>query len=870
MANPTTQQLLDEYIGKEVPYAFNGGFVCLSYAISLVGTGTALELIRRRTSHRGKHNFLLLVGAAIAMGGIAIWSMHFIGNRAIYMLHGESAFQIAYSTALTVMSLLVPILVLVLAFLGVNGNGRIRWWRILLAGLLSGGAICGMHYLADSSISNYRSSYKLSYLIGSVIIAVLASTTALALFFVFENTWSSAWWKRLGCSMVLAGAVSGMHWCAAVGTSYTLLHNTPGKGVSRKDAMIVVICLSISAGVVMTGMAIYSSWVRRDYASKSQQVVLAAGIFDEKGRIMVAQDGYLPSEVVTDTYLPKSNDDFFNTSHPLFHWMFRASRNWDTIAKVMTKMNHHISLLAHERSNSRAGVRLISDDGELVNGYDTILRELFCLTAGALASKTKETLIGVGTLWDEIFVTGESLKASGSAQRFFNNRKPGLQSVAEKGFQHSGQEYGRGSLMFLVRRVDSKKEVPRLEAAGFRFAEIHQVVGLIRSSMHIKTPDLETHLRNMSSQKNEANMLSPGLHVGMFAVRARLDRSGFDVLAQKAARNLLPSLPLSIDSLDSSNTGVLNSLRGLPLLTILLRLQSQKSASAKDHMFISILRDTISSLRDFLGDDIFDGATLLPKEVQLPCDRSTPGKSLSKCTLIAFQLVLPIHATVLSPGCEFTPLNFFKVRQLTYEGSSDNIQFSHMVHRDISSTTHELASRGYSIATQVNNRAFSRAIGKAKDKLSSKKRRAAAITLLPTRSQEQLSKLPSNPSSLYHGDDGSFDDARKLSSTSQLYAGKESNRDQGKKFHVFGGIMVSREVSINVQNNQGDSNLPDQQGSELRPIKLRTDAQGRLESFYTATATVENNFAGQERQGESDFIDELLALSIQADKQAAV
>lgn len=159
------------------------------------------------------------------------------------MLHGEGAFQIAYSTGLTVVSLMMPILVLVLAFLGVNGNSRIRWWRIVFAGLLSGGAICGMHYLANSSISNYRSSYRLSYLIGSVVIAVLASTTALTLFFVFENTWSSAWWKRLGCAMVLAGAVSGMHWCAAVGTSYTLLRNTPGKGASRRDAMVVVICL---------------------------------------------------------------------------------------------------------------------------------------------------------------------------------------------------------------------------------------------------------------------------------------------------------------------------------------------------------------------------------------------------------------------------------------------------------------------------------------------------------------------------------------------------------------------------------------------------------------------------------------------------
>lgn len=63
----------------------------------------------------------------------------------------------------------------------------------------------------------------------------------------------------------------------------------------------------------MTGLGVYSSWVRRDYASKSQQVVLAAGVFDEKGRIMVSQDGYLPSEVVTDTYLPKVSCPYAST-----------------------------------------------------------------------------------------------------------------------------------------------------------------------------------------------------------------------------------------------------------------------------------------------------------------------------------------------------------------------------------------------------------------------------------------------------------------------------------------------------------------------------------------------------------------------------
>lgn len=160
------------------------------------------------------------------------------------MLDGQDELQIAYSTGLTVSSLFVPILVLLLAFLGVTGNGQIRWWRIVLAGVLSGGAICGMHYLGNASISNYSSVYEIAYVVGSVIIAVSASTIALYVFFVFETAWKNVWWKRLGCAMVLAGAVSGMHWCAAVGTSYRLRHiHDLGQIVSRNDSMIVVICL---------------------------------------------------------------------------------------------------------------------------------------------------------------------------------------------------------------------------------------------------------------------------------------------------------------------------------------------------------------------------------------------------------------------------------------------------------------------------------------------------------------------------------------------------------------------------------------------------------------------------------------------------
>lgn len=494
--------------------------------------------------------------------------------------------------------------------------------------------------------------------------------------------------------------------------------------------------------------------------------------------------------------LSQSNDDVFNTSHPLFHWMFRASRNWDTISKVMNKMASHIAFLAQERNTGRAGVRLIGEDGVLVDDYDTILRELFCVTADALAAKTKETLNGVGTLWDEIFVTGDSSKNPGARRKGMSSDKLSLNSLAEKGFQLNGQEYGRGCLMFLVRKLDNKREVEKLEAAGYRFAEVHQVVSSIRSSMHIKTPDLEARLRIMSNRKDTTSMLTPGLHVGMFAVRACVDRRGFDVLAQKTAKNLLPSVPLPLTHIEPAHAGFLNSMRGMTLATILLKLEKHQHTSPQEKLFVKALRDAISKLRDFLGDEAFDEATLLPKEVQLPCAAATTGKSISKCTLIAFQLVLPIHSTVLSAQCEFTPLNFFKMRQLTYEGSSHHVEFSHMVHRDMSSAVHEVSSRRFSTTPQVGSKYFSRAVDKVRDNIGHR-RHGTASSLSPTKSQEQLSKVASHPSSIYNGDDGSFDDSRKLSSAS--YSTKNKEEGQGKQFHVFGGIMVSQEVSINVQ-----------------------------------------------------------------------
>lgn len=178
------------------------------------------------------------------MGGIAIWCMHFIGNRAIILGDGDSRIQITYGAGFTALSFFIPIMVLFLAFVAVGINDEISLVRLAVGGTLAGLGICGMHYLGQASITNYTCIYQVAKVIGSAIIAVVASITALGAFFLFRSAWNAVWWKRATCAIVLAGAVSGMHWLASVGTQYRLKMGVgPSNPTTRNATTISVIVL---------------------------------------------------------------------------------------------------------------------------------------------------------------------------------------------------------------------------------------------------------------------------------------------------------------------------------------------------------------------------------------------------------------------------------------------------------------------------------------------------------------------------------------------------------------------------------------------------------------------------------------------------
>ena len=179
------------------------------------------------------------------MGGISIFSMHYLGDRAIILGDGDIVLQIAYNPAFMALSMFVPIIALLVAFITLGSNEKVSWLRVSVGGALVGLAMLGMHFLAQAGIWNYTVEYQVGNVVGSGIIAVGATVAALSVFFLLRATWTASWWKRALTAVFLAGAVSGMHWVAELGTRYRLreANTTADTSMSRNSTVIVVIVL---------------------------------------------------------------------------------------------------------------------------------------------------------------------------------------------------------------------------------------------------------------------------------------------------------------------------------------------------------------------------------------------------------------------------------------------------------------------------------------------------------------------------------------------------------------------------------------------------------------------------------------------------
>src|SRR6266513_2804865 len=131
--------------GPAVPSMLTGNydavFVALSVVVAMLKSYAALDLAGRVASATGNARMGWVAGGATVMG-LGIWSMQFVG-----MIAFRLPIRIAYDLPLMLLSVLVAIGASLLALLVVS-QPKMGAITLLLAGLMMGTAISGMHYTA--------------------------------------------------------------------------------------------------------------------------------------------------------------------------------------------------------------------------------------------------------------------------------------------------------------------------------------------------------------------------------------------------------------------------------------------------------------------------------------------------------------------------------------------------------------------------------------------------------------------------------------------------------------------------------------------------------------------------------------------------
>lgn len=193
--------------GDIVPLALQPGVVALSFLIAFFGSYVALVAAARiRASAQDGVNvrgFVLI--AAVSMGGIGIWGMHFIGMQAQRM-----PFEVGYALWLTLLSAAVAVAFSGMAFWYV-GRQAFSLGRCVVAGVLAGLGVAAMHYIGIGAMrmpAMFLWNVELVAL--SVAVAMASAIAALWLAFNVQREW-----QRVAAAAVMGLAVCGMHYTGA-------------------------------------------------------------------------------------------------------------------------------------------------------------------------------------------------------------------------------------------------------------------------------------------------------------------------------------------------------------------------------------------------------------------------------------------------------------------------------------------------------------------------------------------------------------------------------------------------------------------------------------------------------------------------------
>ena len=189
--------------------------VAASFAIALFASYVTLDLARQVRNPAQQGTLAWWAAGSVVMG-TGIWSMHFLGMQAF-----ELPIAVGFDGGLTLLSWVVAVAVSALA-LHFASRRRANYRDLALGAGIMGLGISAMHYIGMGAMQMAPGIvWDWALVTLSVLIAVLASATALWLFATFSKARRAhRFMLQFGAALVMAIAICGMHYTGMAAASF--------------------------------------------------------------------------------------------------------------------------------------------------------------------------------------------------------------------------------------------------------------------------------------------------------------------------------------------------------------------------------------------------------------------------------------------------------------------------------------------------------------------------------------------------------------------------------------------------------------------------------------------------------------------------
>ncbi len=199
-------------------FAMGMWLLYLAYAVSVIGSIVGLACTRRSGQATSDAQRLRwLAAAAVSIGGVGIWLMHFIAMMGFAVPGSTVRYDLGWTFASAVLSICAT-------FVGLVVVGRtVVPSRLLAGGVVMGLAVNLMHYTGMWALRiQGEISYDPKLVLASIAIAIIAATAALWFTLVLESMA-----LRVAAGFVMGVAVAGMHYTGMAAVRVRLDPNAP-------------------------------------------------------------------------------------------------------------------------------------------------------------------------------------------------------------------------------------------------------------------------------------------------------------------------------------------------------------------------------------------------------------------------------------------------------------------------------------------------------------------------------------------------------------------------------------------------------------------------------------------------------------------